>query len=387
MTLVIKENTRYKVHRIDSVNTVKGQPKTVHPYSKVIKEADFLGSSAPGVDSLADPNYVIGGGGPLTYKGLHPDRAMMEARCFTKIASLVHSETMSWGLAMAEYRETLKMASSIFTAVRNPLRTVAEGLETYVKKSTRKNPAWLVWINQPRNLRGAMPPKYTWDKGAAPLHFLDQVTSAHLAWKFGVVPLMTDLDTALKAMAKDRFSEERIVVSGGKHRWATRYSDAPGIYGADIELQGKERCKGGARFTLSNEDVYLAQELGLLNLPAIVLDAVPLSFVVNWWWPVVTWSQQLTALAGVSAVDAWTTYRTEGTWCKKYRTVNFQNMYGNKGRAFLMQRTPVLPKSMKFPTSVRVAQDKDGGKTLTLVELAAQKILPLLERIKHANHG
>lgn len=365
MTLIVKENSRYNYSAVDSINTPPGAKRQVNPYTRIEKTASHMPSYYH-VSGVPHPVYILGSGEPIPgWQGTWAPVSDAETSVRAKLAGMLRRGTSSWGLNMVEYKQTMALMSTLLSATVKPLRLVATGLESYAKTIQRKGTKGFV------------------------LKTLDDAASAHLAWKFGVVPLMSDIKNTCESFSSLREREVRLMASSGKRKFAATWREGGPTdpYARNNGMQGHIRVRSGARFVLTDEWLFNAEQLGLLNLPAIMLDAVPLSFVLNWWWPVVTWAKYQTQFAGVSAVGAWTTILKQGEWYAWYERDYLNEHFGHKGFCRSMVRVADLPSSMPFPKTCKLPVDKDLGKSLTIIELAGQRIHNLLERIQNAKHG
>jgi hypothetical protein len=79
------------------------------------------------------------------------------------------------------------------------------------------------------------------------------------------------------------------------------------------EWQCQHRVACGAEVTISNPNLFLAQNLGLVNPAGIAWELVPFSFVLDWFVNVGDFLSQGTDLLGLSVTNAWTTIHSRST--------------------------------------------------------------------------
>lgn len=81
---------------------------------------------------------------------------------------------------------------------------------------------------------------------------------------------------------------------------------------------GSVKAKAGAEFYVSNPNLYLSNRLGLVNPAAILWEAIPFSFVVDWFSTTSAWINQYSDLVGVTVRNPWYSWRLQakGTFDK-----------------------------------------------------------------------
>lgn len=135
-----------------------------------------------------------------------------------------------------------------------------------------------------------------------------------LEFHFGWVPLVQDIGSALSVLSNTRFGERRLTATSsidifdrevveGHDQW-TKYSTVN-------NRQNTFRCKMGVTVRIINPNVHLANQLGLINPYAIAWEAVPFSFVVDWFGNVGQLLGSCSDFASYSIENAYTTSSTE----------------------------------------------------------------------------
>lgn len=127
--------------------------------------------------------------------------------------------------------------------------------------------------------------------------------SKWLWYSYGVKPLIQDLHNASQVFVRE------IPMTKVIGRSSTGASTTPGV---DV-YHHTVKVKVVANVRVSNPNTYLASQLGLLNPIQWANEAIPLSFVADWFSNWSDWINQLTDLAGLSIVNPTTSIATHTT--------------------------------------------------------------------------
>lgn len=138
-----------------------------------------------------------------------------------------------------------------------------------------------------------------------------QAANLWLEYSFGWAPLVQDIYDALQVLQNDpflrkvkassRFSSDKDVTESFSYNY-TRHQ---------WKLQGIVVV--GASFRVDNPNLALANQLGLINPAAVIWDAVPFSFVVDWFIPVGTFLNSWTMFTGYEVSNAFVTTYVKGS--------------------------------------------------------------------------
>jgi hypothetical protein len=106
--------------------------------------------------------------------------------------------------------------------------------------------------------------------------------SDFLEGEFGWRPLITDIQNAFDTLGRERPDSEWNSSSARAFNEITQASDYPASgYRYQNVFTSTLRVNVGARVKVVNQNLWLANQLGLLNLPGVAWDLIPWSFVVN----------------------------------------------------------------------------------------------------------
>jgi len=99
------------------------------------------------------------------------------------------------------------------------------------------------------------------------------------------------------------------------------------------------RCSVFARCTVTNSALRSAAEFGLIQPDLLAWELIPYSFIIDWFYPVSTYLQQMRALSGLSVSNGCTTHAIENTSLINY------NPYGINGTTRLFASSGVSTRS------------------------------------------
>lgn len=204
------------------------------------------------------------------------------------------------------------------------------------------------------------------------------VADNHLEFVFGWLPLFKDMvettktlsnltipDTWVTASKRTVFtsSREAGVISGGQGQ--TRYS-ADGYY----------RVTLGALVKVTNPHLYLANRLGIANLPGVAWDLVPWSFVVNMFGNFNSIISSFTDMAGLAYSNTSRTETLKGIGVQQFvagtQHVN-PNLYGYAS-AFHYKKTRVVGQTFPRPSLVLRLPSVSGGLIGIASALSVQQV-------------
>lgn len=141
-------------------------------------------------------------------------------------------------------------------------------------------------------------------RARARLYYSRKASDIYLEGIFGWLPMIMDIFAATKVLATT-YPVERLKGKGNASCSYTIQDDSTrGV------VYTKTSVRAAASFRVTNLNLALLNQLGLLNPASIAWDKVPYSFVVNWFIPVGQMLNSLTDFIGLDVVDP---YYTEFT--------------------------------------------------------------------------
>lgn len=130
--------------------------------------------------------------------------------------------------------------------------------------------------------------------------FVKDVGSVILEVRYGWAPLMQDMKGALDVLSKPLPDKPLKVVK------TTQYADRQ--YAPDV-AHYSERVTIKGTIRISNPNLDLANRLGLVNPASVLWEAVPFSFLVDWFLPVGDFLRSFTDFLGLELIDGSVTAR------------------------------------------------------------------------------
>lgn len=224
------------------------------------------------------------------------------AQAYTKFANAAREGSAEWGMNIIQYRQALKTfiqlvvtASTVITALHRTRKSAflwlsqnKDASPESVRKRRRYVGAKLVRAKRAADRR----------RLSNEIWVLDQVSSTLLAYRYGVAPLVSDISATAEILSQPYKG------SIGLRKQATTSWNGKRPEWADDWWEGKESVVLRATVSVINPNLGLANRVGLLNPQTWLWDAMPWSFVVDWWLPVGTFLSNLTALVGFNLDDA-----------------------------------------------------------------------------------
>lgn len=136
-----------------------------------------------------------------------------------------------------------------------------------------------------------------------------------LEYHFGWAPLLDDIHGACDVLKSNPPAqrvrttgkkEQKTVVVAGQYAWSTN-----GTY--------KVKASIGAEVYISNTNLALANQLGLVNPASIAWEIVPFSFLVDWFIPVGKFLESWTDMLGYTVRYPYNTLLREATGTQEYK--------------------------------------------------------------------
>lgn len=200
----------------------------------------------------------------------------------------------------------------------------------------------------------------------------DNLSNGWLEYQYGWKPLMSDLHGAVEALRNGQAIKGRPVNGRSTQYLGNEEVFNPGRPPQRKEVrveppsgQGGVRERAGFRGKVLSPLTATLNQLGLLNPLAVAWEKVPFSFVVDWFFPVGTYLNSLTATRGLEAVFGWKSRETK--WDTVWRTGFSLSQWGVAPYYYrsLYTRAVVLPQfsleiqprfnALPFQSNTRIA--------------------------------
>lgn len=297
--------------------------------------------------------------------------AQLYASAYTKFADAAREGGAEWGMNILTARESLKtliqLASTSATVIAGIVKTHRAGITWLRKNPTASERA--VKILTKRRGRDLVRARTARDRKriSREIWTLDQVTSTLLAYRYGVAPLMSDIFKTAEILSSP-FEDKPSLVKRASMAWNGE-SVSPSV--STLRWKGKESVALKASVSVSNPNLLLANRLGVINPAVWIWDKIPWSFVVDWWLPVGSFLNNLSAMAGLTLTGASIT--RERNWTSSivyswpYQVVGTGQGFG-KVKNRVVGSLPI-PRSVPFGTGLGIQR---GQNALALI---TQKLL------------
>jgi len=196
----------------------------------------------------------------------------------------------------------------------------------------------------------------------AELRQLEHASSLFLAWRYGISPLMGDIFTMADMLSGEKIFRNTKVRVSGSFESKVRY------HSAAVKEDGtrKVSCSISAYVECSNENLLLANRLGLINPATIAWELIPYSFLVDWFLPVGQFLENFTATAGMKflASSSTQTITVDALHQKEWRDSKNQKYWvSNPFFSYYKERVagPLpAPLSVPYRTGIGVARAQNA---------------------------
>jgi hypothetical protein len=173
--------------------------------------------------------------------------------------------------------------------------------------------------------------------------FGDQFLEYHFGWE----PLFKDIHDACETLSKPHFGTRIIKGSGSDtHRSSTREAGKPGGYDylKTTATNSTFHMRQVGIIRVSNPNAFLASQLGLVNPLSIAWEAVPFSFVADWFGNIGQCLSAMTDFVGLEVISGYTTlsvetqYREQTIYLHPNPNIGGSGQWG--GKHFYVERAP-----------------------------------------------
>lgn len=224
------------------------------------------------------------------------------ARAYGKFKSLASMPSANVLLNVVEGRKSLEMIAARAFQLRNLASSLRKGrlADAWAYMSANPNQSLRELVNGRRRDSRFVPGKAreaSLDEARRWRQLVRDVSSVILEFRYGWSPLMGDIKSACEVLSKPipNSAIRARVASSGSYKYSS------GIRVLTVQTSERVTIKGVIKVTNPNLD--LANRLGFLNPALVAWEAVPFSFVVDWFLPVGTFLESFTDFVGIDLID------------------------------------------------------------------------------------
>lgn len=222
------------------------------------------------------------------------------------------------GVTMVQHREAVSMIAKrvkqlyqVFSSLKKlDLAGACRALNLSLWQAKRNHQQWVrQGKGGPFSLKGQDIWSQDWAK-TKDRKRLKAVSGLWLEFSFGWAPLVDDLSTAVKVI-----NDRPVYLAPLKARANMRWSYENNTTSNDQFWQYRTKCLHkvwtkvmvGGTLTVTNSNYSLASSLGLTNLGSVLYEAVPFSFIANYFINLEQYLQQSSQYDGVTVTQSWYT--------------------------------------------------------------------------------
>lgn len=134
-----------------------------------------------------------------------------------------------------------------------------------------------------------------------------QLANDFLAFKFGVLPLISDIEGMLQNLSSFDISNKTVSAKQVESVDRVLWTQTAGGLKYEVREFLSYTVKTSARLRFQSELSRSFQKLGLTNLAGLAWELLPWSFVADWALPIGSWINSLENLAQVDVENSWET--------------------------------------------------------------------------------
>lgn len=239
-----------------------------------------------------------------------PWDSRLYADAYAKFTNAARDGSAEVGMNAIQYRQTLSMAVKYvnlsFEAARSVKRAFPRAI-AFLARNPKTTLTDVRWRRKEALAKASDPTKASYRRVKREIRLLDEITGAFLAYRYGLAPLMADIKSVCDILSRDH-NGDVVYRKSSKVGWGISSVTTDRVE----SFQGIERVVLTGRCLVSNPNLLLANRLGLVNPQQWAWDAIPWSFVVDWWLPVGKFLGNFTASVGLTFVDVSITRTREG---------------------------------------------------------------------------
>lgn len=215
-------------------------------------------------------------------------------RAYAELVEAVNGEESNLGTFAAEWRESFGMLGKRFFGLYKAYSLLRKGK-----------------FRKALNALGVSPKRKHRNKYESAVH---EASGLWLEYWFGWSPMLNDIHGAMVQLTQPLPQGVR---QRGRGR-DSQYRHQVNTYFFTGTKWYDCRVQTGARFSLSNPNLYLLSQLGIINPATVLWEIIPFSFLVDWVFNVSSFIASFSDFAGLDYQDTYTTETvrrtTRDTW-------------------------------------------------------------------------
>lgn len=184
--------------------------------------------------------------------------------------------------------------------------------------------------------------KYAAKRALKDRNLLDRLPEIWLEMQYGWLPLLNDIFNGYQTLAKGLSSQTDPVTFSVVRRLKTElYVGQTSLSGTRFNSYGQSSTAWGSiemryRLKVSDPNLALIQSLGLMNPLTVLWERLPASFIIDWFVPVGTLLQAVTAPVGLQFASGYcttVTYGEQAIWSESMKSISGYSLQAQRGRS------------------------------------------------------
>nr|QDH90923.1 MAG: hypothetical protein H1Rhizo26FD577_000003 [Leviviridae sp.] len=261
----------------------------------------------------------------------------------------------TWGNNVLEAHQSLGMVTGLATSLLGAVKAVRKGDVGGVVKSL--------------GLTGV---KGGSSRVARAVNKSQPFANKWLELHFGWVPLVKDIGSAMDTISKPDFGLRKVRGSS-QVRYQHRVDFKQDLNRSHQYVEATISCHSCATYRVTNPNAFLANQLGVVNPLAVAWEAVPYSFVVDWFSNVGQVLSSMDTFCGCTLFSSYTTTSQDGTLDYFAASDNYPYNFSRSsyGKSFYVERQP----SISGPSlEVKPFKGLSPTRAATAISLLLQKL-------------
>lgn len=302
----------------------------------------------------ASPSYPSGYYSPDGNDGLFPYHNPLGAsvptqpqnvllarnKAWAKLMERVKGDTSALAVTAAEGREAFEMVAKRVTGLYRAYKALRKGdFRQFLRELS---------VDPKRKHR-------SWIRSAS-----NEASGLWLEYWFGWSPTVQDIGSSAIALSTNPVLAEVVERATAGFKLPVTSVTVGNTARRTLTQSGKGLVRHGATFSLVNENLFLANRLGLINPALVAWELVPFSFVVDWFTKFGGYLESFTDLAGLGVHHPWSVQfakcEASGSYFGRNTPLNrceatWSQIYTHRTTS-LFKPVPVTPRLVNFGDSI-----------------------------------